>query len=172
MFSFTQSQPASLENSYPTIKETIPKSRLGYSSNNVFEGFPPLLSDGRNITASYQRDTVSNQDIKNKNGIQTNWEYRRYLQKNANEVMKQSFRDMSNDTGYFQRYADPTTLENRQGKGYPYLYSQLLDNTKPPHYTDSDLKTAYLSREQHDALLRSPNVFFAKGPGQIEPANA
>lgn len=165
-------QPNSLENSYPVIKETIPKSKLGYDSNSVFEGFPPLMSDGRSITASYQRNTVENQAIKNKNGIQSNWEYRRYLQKNANNVLKQNFRDASNDVGYFQRFADPTTLENRQGKGYPFLYSQLLDSTRPPKYADSDLKTAYLSREQLQALKSSPVVFFANEPGKIEPANA
>lgn len=172
MFSFIQSQPATLENSYPVIKETIPRSKLGYDSNVVYEGFPPLMSDGRSITASFQRNTVENQFIKNKNGIETNWEYRRFLQKNANEVLKQNFRDASNDVGYFQRYADPNKLENRQGKGYPYLYSQLLDNTRPPKYADSDLKSAYLTREQLDSLKRSPNVFFSNEPGQIASANA
>lgn len=170
MFSFQE--PTPIDYAYPVIKETVPKSRLGYNSNNTFEEFPPLMSDGRSITASYQSDTVANQAIKNKNGIKSNWEYRRYLQKNANEVLKQNFRDASNDVGYFQRYADPTTLENRQGKGYPYLYSQLLDSTRPPHYIDSDLKSAYLSREQLDSLKSSPYVFFSKENGRVEPANA
>ena len=67
MFSFAQSQPASLEYAFPVVKETIPKSKLGYSSNNVFEEFPAKMNDGRSIIASYQRDTVTNQSIKNKN---------------------------------------------------------------------------------------------------------
>ena len=165
-------QPTSLENSYPVIKETVPKSQLGYKSNSVFEGFPPLMSDGRAISASYQQDSVTNQAIKNKNGIQSNWEYRKYLQKNANEVLKENFLSASNDTGYFKRFADPTTEENRQGKGYPYLYSELLDNTRPPRYADSDLKSAYLSREQLQSLKTSPQVFFANEPGKVAPANA
>ena len=172
MFSFAQSQPATLENSYPVIKETVPKSRLGYNSNSVFEGFPPLMSDSRSITASGQQDSVTNQAIKNKNGIKSNWEYRKYLQKNANLVLKENFLSASNDCGYFQRYADPTTEENRQGKGYPYLYSDLLDNTRPPHYAESDLKSVYLSKEQLSSLKRSPQVFFANEPGQVAPANA
>jgi len=170
MISFGQS--SKLECAYPVIKETVPKSRLGYSSNNVFEEFPGLMSDGRSITASYQRNTVENQAIKNKNKIQTNWEYRRYLQNNANEVLKQNFRESSNDCGYFQRHADPTTLENRQGKGYPYLYSQLLDSTRPPKYEDSDLKSVYLSQQQLAILKTSKNVFYSNIPGQISPANA
>lgn len=156
MFSFTQSRHTPVESAYPVIKETIPRSRLGYNSNNVYEGFPPLMSDGRAISAAYQIDTVTNQAIKNKNGIQSNWEYRRYLQKNANDILKENFREASNDCGYFQRFADPTTEENRKGKGYPYLYSQLLDDTRPPAYRDSDLKQAYLTREQLDAMKTAP----------------
>lgn len=171
MFSFTQSQSSTLENAFPVIRETVPKSRLGYSSNNVYEGFPPLLSDGRSISASYQQDTVTNQAIKNQNGIQSNWEYRKYLQKNANLVLKQNFLSASNDCGYFSRYADPTTEENRQGKGYPYLYSELLDNTREKHYAESDLKNIYLTREQLSSLKRSPQLFFANEPGQVAPAN-
>jgi hypothetical protein len=171
MFSFGQSQPANLECAFPVIKETVPKSKLGYSSNNVYEGFPAKMADGR-LNSSHQQDTVTNQAIKNKNGIQSNWEYRRYLQKNANAVLKENFLSASNDTGFFSRHVDPTTEENRQGKGYPYLYSNLLDNTRPPRYADSDIKTAYLSREQLLSLKSSPQVFFANEPGQVAPANA
>ena len=68
---------------YPIIKETIPKSSLGYNTNNKYPEFPPLMSDGRSIISSYQPETVVNTELLHRNGIQTNWQYRKYLTENS-----------------------------------------------------------------------------------------
>ena len=50
---------------YPTEKETLlpPPTKLGYHSNNKYAGFPPLMSDGRTITASWQPEALVNEEL-------------------------------------------------------------------------------------------------------------
>jgi len=140
-----------VQEAYPVIRETIPSSRLGYQANNVYEGYPPLMSDGRSVTASWQPNTVVNEQIIADNHIQSNWEYRKYLQKNALHIMQLSMRDASNDCGFYDRYAD-----YKFSNGTPVVYQNLMDNRRPHFYPDSDLKRMYLSREQLEALKLAP----------------
>ena len=76
----------SLECAYPIIKETIPATSLGYSTNNTYPEFPPLMSDGRPITATWQPESSINEDLIERNDIKSNWEYRKFLQKNAETI--------------------------------------------------------------------------------------
>jgi hypothetical protein len=72
---------------YPIIKETVPQSALGYRTNNKYPEFPPLMNDGRAVTASYQPEAVLNEKLIRSNNIQSNWQYRRYLTNHAKEIM-------------------------------------------------------------------------------------
>jgi len=128
---------------YPVIKETIPRSQLGYGSNAVYNGFPPLMSDGRSITASYQSNSVVDKYLQEKGNF-SHWEYRQYLQKNGQDIMRDNFREASNDCGYYKRFIDPYSF---LGKQVNSLYGNTLDNTFPIQ-NNSDLKQIYLSREQ------------------------
>jgi hypothetical protein len=76
-----------LNNAYPSNK-VVPESSLGYHSNNQYDNFPPLMSDGRALVASWQPESVINNQIIHENGIQSNWQYRKYLTHNANKIMK------------------------------------------------------------------------------------
>jgi len=143
----------SLQNAYPVIKETIPASRLGYDSNNVYAGFPPLMSDGRVVLAAHQPDAVVNQQLIVDHGIQSNWEYRRFLQENAQMVMETNMREASNDCGYYNRWID-YKMQLKE----PIMYNSLLDNRQPEFYENSDLKQIYLSREQLDAMKMAPTL--------------
>ena len=82
-----------LECAYPVIKETIPKSSLGYASNNKYPEFPPLMSDGRAIVGSWQPESTENQLIIENNGIKSNWQYRRYLTQNSKDIQEYNFRE-------------------------------------------------------------------------------
>jgi hypothetical protein len=148
MFSTTSNGGLSLDCAYPVIKETIPKSRLGYATNNVYEGFPPLMEDTRSVVGSWQSDSVVNNSIKKEYNIQNNNDYRRFLQKNAKDVMQWQFRESSNDCGYYQRPVEPNN-------GTPFEYKSYLDSEKPVGYEDSDLKEIYLTREQLQAKKTS-----------------
>lgn len=139
------------ELAFPIIKENIPSSHLGYNSNNVYAGYPPLMNDGRTVIASYQPEAILNNQIIQDNGIESNWQYRQYLQKNAAQILEQNFRSASTDCGYFNRYTD-----HIYNGGMPVLYNTTTDNRKPVFYSDSDLKRIYLTREQLDAMKMAP----------------
>jgi len=146
---------------YPIIKETVPQSALGYRTNNKYPEFPPLMNDGRAVTASYQPEAVLNEKLIRSNNIQSNWQYRRYLTNHAKEIMEYNFREASTDAGYFTRHSELPSIDKNQVAGVsstPYLYSSAIDTSKPKGYETSDLKDIYLSREQLDARRISPVV--------------
>ena len=151
---FENAQPT--ENAYFGIRETLPPSSLGYHTNNRYDGFPPLMSDGRAIQASWQPEAVLNTAILQKAGIKSNWEYRQYLTHNAKEIMRMDMTEAANDVGYYKRYVDVDTEDN-----YPKsLNTPPQDAFRTPGYIDrsTDLKQAYMTREQLEARMVSPVV--------------
>ena len=154
-------QPEKLECAYPVIKETIPKSSLGYSSNNKYPEFPPLMSDGRAIIGSWQPESTENANLIESNNIKSNWEYRRYLTKNSKDILEYNFRESCNDVGYFKRPIDLPSIQSNVVNGMnssPFLYDSIIDKSKPTGYEDSDLKQIYLTREQLDARKIAPVI--------------
>ena len=133
---------------YPPLKESIPKSSLGYNTNNKYPEFPPLMQDGRSITASYQPQSVINDMLIQNNNIKSNWEYRNYLINNGNKIMQYNFVESSNDVGYYKRYDD---LHSKIHSS-PFLYTDSNDKRKPLGYVNSDLKNLYLSREELEKI--------------------
>jgi hypothetical protein len=158
---FSYYQPEKLESAYPIIKETIPRSSLGYGTNNKYPEFPPLMQDGRSIVSSWQPEAIINEDLIQSNNIKSNWQYRKYLTNNAKDIMQYNFRESCNDVGYYKRPIDlPNMQSNKVSNlgGTPYSFSSVLDNSKPFGYHTSDLKEVYLSREQLDARKISPVI--------------
>ena len=153
MFSFSL-EPEKYNVAYPNVKETIPQSRLGYHSNNKYDGFPPLMMDGRTITASWQPEVVLNSHLLKEINVETNWQYRQYMIKNAKDIMKYNCTQSATDAGYLKRYAD---LENNS-YSTPYISNSFVDNTKPSGYQTSDLKELYLTREQLQARMVAPEI--------------
>ena len=54
-------------------------------SNNVDFNFPAIMNDGRNWS-SFQPEAVINNRIQKKEGIQSNWGYRKYLQNSLRQL--------------------------------------------------------------------------------------
>tara|TARA_B100000902_G_scaffold198953_1_gene189742 strand:- start:1009 stop:1539 length:531 start_codon:yes stop_codon:yes gene_type:complete len=152
--------PESIHSAYPIIKETVPKSERGYNTNNKYPNFPPLMSDGRSITATWQHDAVANHKLVQENNIKSNWNYRKFLTDNAANVMEQSFRESSNDVGYNSRYATAPNIQSNfvSNIGSPMLYSSVEHNPTTLGHTTSDLKTSYLTRENLQARKISPVI--------------
>ena len=69
----------------------IPKSSLGYHTNNKYPNFPPNMTDGRSIFSTWQNDTQINEQLIKKNNITSNWEYRQFLTKNATTIMEYNY---------------------------------------------------------------------------------
>ena len=159
MFSFLYNSGEPLNCAYPVVKETLPKSSLGYNTNNQYPQFPPKMSDGRALIASWQPEAVVNNQIIKENGIQSNWQYRKYLTANAKSIMTKDFTEACNDVGYYSRYVnEPVSPLQNNGAVYPFGYSSYVDNSKPFGYAGGDLKDIYLSREQLEARKVSPAI--------------
>lgn len=120
-------------------------------SNNVYAGFPALMSDGR-YGAGWQPEAVINNEIRKKENIKTNYQYRQYLQHNANEIMK-----MNNLESCEQCCACPFNSNDvKNTHNSPFLFTGCTDQAKPFGYEDSDLKSLYLSKQQLQARLNAP----------------
>jgi hypothetical protein len=166
-----------LDCAYPVIKETIPASQLGYKSNNRYDGFPPLMNDGRSINATARSETLLHNSLLKESGETNNAKYREYMVKNAMSIMENDFRNASNDVGYYERFIDeisskgtlfPSSGSAQSGtfgspnkpSGAPYTFKSIMDDARPLGYVSSDLKSLYLSREQHEARRVAPHVRF------------
>lgn len=154
-------QPEPLTSAYPIIKETVPQSYLGYNTNNKYPQFPPLMSDGRSITATWQPESTINAELIESNGIKSNWQYRRYLTQNAQRIMEYNFRESSNDVGYYKRPIELPSVQSDMVSGNfqpPHRFKSVLDKEHPFGYSSSDLKQMYLSREELNSRKISPVI--------------
>jgi hypothetical protein len=104
--------------------------------NNIHSESPPMMSDGRNYS-NWQPGAVINENIRKREHIVTNRDYRHYLQSNATSIMNLNKRLACEETGC-------TPLYSKQ-------------STPPP----SDLKQLYLSRQQlqDDIFIHHNDLF-------------
>jgi hypothetical protein len=157
MFSYPLEQSQTLDQAFPITRETLPRSKLGYATNNVYPEFPPLMSDGRALIATFQSESDTNAILVRDNGIKSNWQYRKYLAENAGNIIKQNFLAAANDVGYYQRFS-PSDVNLDKTYSPPYTYTSYTETSKPPGYSNSDLKDLYLSREQLNSRKVSPSI--------------
>lgn len=130
------------------------KSTLGYNANNLYAGFPPKMADARSLVAAWQPEAVINHNLVESVGVQSNWQYRKYLTKNAEEIMHYNRSEAYNDIGYYKRFTE-APIQDAKG---PHLYSSLMDTTEVRGVDNSDLKQLYLTREQLESRKVSPSI--------------
>ena len=125
-----------------------------YASNNIHYDMPPMMSDGRNY-ATWQPEAVINSKIQKQEGLKTNWEYRTYLQNNAQNIMKFNYMDAVSASGN-----NPNSYLNTQpSSNTPFVFQSTHDKRKPSYgYNNSDLKQNYLTREQLNARMMAPSI--------------
>jgi hypothetical protein len=129
------------------------------------------MSDGRAITATWQPESTINADLIQRNGIQSNWQYRKFLTDNAKSIMEYNFLESSNDVGYYKRPIDVPSIQSNvisQPRDYagnytaaytvPYLYSSVNDDSRPSGFEHSDLKELYFTREELESRKFAPIV--------------
>jgi hypothetical protein len=124
------------------------------ASNNYNFNFPPIMADGRNW-AQWQPDAVVNERIQMKEGIQSNWSYRQYLQNHGLQIMNYNSMESCYELGL-----DPHVKSDRTpSNNVPYKFKGTFDTSKPGFgYCNSDLKNPYLSSEQLNARLIAPSI--------------
>ena len=166
MFSFA-SNSQSIESAYPSyIKETLPKSSLGYKTNNIYPIFPPKMSDGRSLISSWNPESAIDHKIKEEQGLYNstnpNWEYRRFLQKNGYKIMEQNYQETANDTGGYIQNKSKDVQTSLSEKNSPSWFDSYSDTIQPKGYEDSDLKGLYLTREQLNSRKVAPTYSIPK----------
>ena len=96
--------------------------------NNFHHDFPALMSDGRSFS-NWQPTAVLNDQIRTREKIKTNWDYRQYLQKNADSIIA----------------FDQSTACQQTGCPYAYVQTQnsYPSDLKEGFETTSGKKTKY-----------------------------
>ena len=108
-----------------------------------------------NIPPSWQPTNIVNKKILENSDITSNWKYRQYVQKNANQIMK--FNTMES---IYASGNNPYVVENKQSaENVPYLYKTCFEQNKPKYgYSNSDLKKSYISKQQLAARMIAPTI--------------
>jgi hypothetical protein len=122
--------------------------------NNYYTLQPTHELLGKNY-GLWQPDGLINQKIQVDSSVSSNWKYRQYMQKNANDIMKYNTMQAINTSGN-----NPyTILNNEPTNNTPYLYSSLHDTSNPSVGTrTSDLKQDFLNKQQMKARMISPSI--------------
>ena len=135
-------------------------------SNNIHFGFPPIMTDGRNY-ANWQPGGSLNADIRKRENITTNWQYRKYLTENADDIIAINQLEACDQCcscparytsapSHSNTAAIHTTTSNTTPNTTPFLYKSCTDTTEPYGYETSDLKNLYLSESQLQTRMVTP----------------
>ena len=109
-------------------------------SNNIYFDFPPIMSDGRNFS-TFVPSSIVNDKIRKNNNLDSNFKYRRFLTKNATNLIKTNQVVACDECGPCLNGIDPKFTNK-------YLYKSLQDKNIPYGYEKSNLKSIYLSRNE------------------------
>ena len=127
-------------------------------SNNIHFNFPPIMTDGRNFS-SWQPESIINDRIQQKENINTNWDYRKFMTKNGIEIMKINNQESCVYLGLNTHYNSNQTPSDK----VPFMYSSSMDTRNPGYgYPTSNLKNVYLTREELQAKQFSPSIIVKK----------
>ena len=122
--------------------------------NNYYtiDSTPELQNTAYNL---WQPAGTTNRKIHVDTGINSNWSYRQYMQKNANDIMKYNSMQSIQDSGN-----NPYTISNTNStETSPYLFNSIHDNRVPLYgFRDSDLKQNYITKQQMKAKMISPSI--------------
>jgi hypothetical protein len=113
------------------------------------------MADGRNF-ASWQPGAVVNEKIRQESGIKSNWQYRKYLMENADQIIKYNqLGACEQSSGGLVNYGGEEKLN---GSPFLYVVNSNLENSQPFGYENSDLKNSYLTRQQLQERMVVPVI--------------
>ena len=103
----------------------------------------------------YQAESVVNTNLQKSSNIKSNWAYRQYLQKNANNIMKYNTYQSMYTSGN-NPYVSSNNVEVEKN---PFLYSSTYDNrVANVSHPNTDLRNSYLEKEQFKSRMISPSI--------------
>ena len=103
----------------------------------------------------YQPESVVNTKLQQQSNIKSNWEYRRYMQQNANDIMRYNTYEAINSSGN-NPYAG---LNGSETDTNPFLFLSTHDSRTPKlSHPNTDLRQSYLEKEQFKSRMISPSM--------------
>lgn len=122
--------------------------------NNYYTIEPQESAQGPNYSY-WQPEAYTNNNILANSGITSNWKYRQYIQKNANQIMKYNSMEAIYSSGN-----NPYAISNTEPTNKtPYLYNSIHDTNNPSYgFRNSDLKQDYSTKQQMNAKMISPSI--------------
>jgi len=120
-------------------------SNCNNGNNNQYLNYPPIMNDSRYIT-DFNSIIINDNKIKSNNNIQNNTEYRHYLQKNADVIIKNNQDNACKNCNVC--YYNQNTL----GENYILKNESLIKNEV------SDLKSLYLSKFDLNSQIYTPTI--------------
>ena len=123
-------------------------------SNNIHFDFPPIMADGRNFS-SWQPGSVLSEELRNNAGIKTNWEYRKYMTENADEIIKMNQMSACDQCS---SVSNPINNNANSGSNSPFVFKSSSDKSQPAGYENSDMKNIYISQFQLQSRMVTPVV--------------
>jgi hypothetical protein len=123
--------------------------------NNTYYTIDPQQEFQGTSYSLWQPGTKTNQKIQTDSGITSNWKYRQYMQKNANQIMKYNTMQTINTSGN-----NPySVLNTNPTNNNPHLYKSTHDTSNPAYgFRNSDLKQDYITKQQIKAKMISPSI--------------
>ena len=110
---------------------------------------PRDLQDTRRW-ASWQPESVVNAALQQQHNIRTNWEYRQFLQSQGAAIMHLDQTETYTALGTPASFVPPEGLSRGAPNPPPYTF---VPGIQPTHIQHSDLKQAYLARQQQQQQL-------------------
>ena len=127
-------------------------------SNNIHFNYPPLMNDGRNYS-NYEAGASLDNKLKKNANIENNSDYRKYLQTNADLIIKNNQLTACHECSVCPYYLNSNkNLSNTQ----PYIFDSIVSNDQPFGYESSDLKNIYLSQQVLNAEIHAPRFIISK----------
>jgi hypothetical protein len=114
--------------------------------NNIHFNFPPLMNDSR-LFSNYYSSALNDSVFQNNKNIKNNSDYRKYLQVNADTIIKNNQYISCIECGTTSNNTSEPLVSNKT----PYIFNSILSRDQPYGYETSDLKNIYLSKQQLDA---------------------
>ena len=111
-------------------------------SHNIHFNYPPLMEDSR-LFSDYHSSVFNDKVLKENNNIQTNSDYRKYLQVNADAIIKNNQLNSCGESPYYTQTSFTTNHKT------PYIFDSTLSSSDL--IDTSDLKDLYLSRQRLDS---------------------
>ena len=128
-------------------------------TNNIYSDFPPIMHDGRNY-ADWQPGSVINDNIRKDAKISNNWDYRQFLTKNADTIIRlnqlNAYGEIKQPTPVGEKNDGNKTLSQTPSTNW-YTFGTNQDDAKPV-FEQSDLKNIYLSDISLQSRMTTPVI--------------